>query len=200
MARLPAKSLAGPALSPAEARVGEVVGRLMEFWGFRRNMGRIWTVLYLSPHELSAEDLRRLLGLSTGAVSMTLTELLRWGVVRKVWVQGERKDFFTAEVQLWKMISRVISERERAEVAHAIEAFESALAALEDGLRSADLDVRAKAELQHQRIAKLLEFAKLGKTLIEALLTTSKLDFEPMVKLFSIPFAAVRSRSHSSSV
>ena len=25
------------------------MGRLMEFWGFRRHMGRLWTILYLSP-------------------------------------------------------------------------------------------------------------------------------------------------------
>ena len=29
---------------------------------------------------------------------MTLNELARWGVVRKVWVQGDRKDFYEAEV------------------------------------------------------------------------------------------------------
>ena len=53
------------------------------------------------------KDLRELLKLSSGAVSMTLSELSRWGVVRKVWIQGERKDYYTAEVNLWRMISRV---------------------------------------------------------------------------------------------
>ena len=105
----------------SEAAVSDVVGRLMEFWGFKRNMGRVWAVLYLSPDPLSAEDLRQALSLSSGAVSMTLSELARWGVVRKVWIQGERKDFYAAEVQLWRMISRVFSEREKAEIVTAIE-------------------------------------------------------------------------------
>jgi len=78
--------------------VSDVIGRLIEFWGFKRNMGRIWSVLYLSPDPLSAEDLRHALQLSSGAVSMTLSELSRWGVVRRVWLQGERKDFYTAVV------------------------------------------------------------------------------------------------------
>ena len=55
-------------LWPTEAAVGDVVGRLIQFWGFKRNMGRVWTVLYLSPDPLSAEDLRNALGLSSGAV------------------------------------------------------------------------------------------------------------------------------------
>jgi DNA-binding transcriptional regulator GbsR (MarR family) len=169
-------------LWPSEAAVSDVIGRLIEFWGFKRNMGRIWSVLYLSPEPLSAEDLREALKLSSGAVSMTLNELSRWGVVRKVWVQGERKDFYAAEVQLWRMISRVFSEREKAEIVAAIEAFEEALAEVSSLRHAADPETRARAELQHERITQLLDLAKLGKRLIETLLTTAKLDAEPLVR------------------
>jgi HTH-type transcriptional regulator, glycine betaine synthesis regulator len=169
-------------LWPSEAAVSDVVGRLIEFWGFKRNMGRIWSVLYLSPEPLSAEDLRQALKLSSGAVSMTLNELARWGVVRKVWVQGERKDFYAAEVQLWRMISRVFSEREKTEIVMAIESFEEALADVSKLLQSPDPKTRARAELQYERIKQLLELAKLGRRLIETLLATAKLDAEPLVR------------------
>jgi DNA-binding transcriptional regulator GbsR (MarR family) len=170
------------ALWPSEALVSDLVGRLIEFWGFKRNMGRIWAVLYLSPEPLSAEDLRHALKLSSGAVSMTLSELSRWGVVRKVWVQGERKDFYAAEVQLWRMISRVFSEREKVEIQVAIEALEEALRAAEEQRRASDAKVRARAELHLERIGQLLELAKLGKKLLDALLSTAKLDAEPLVR------------------
>jgi DNA-binding transcriptional regulator GbsR (MarR family) len=169
-------------LWPSEIAVSDRVGRLIEFWGFKRNMGRVWAVLYLSPEPQSAEDLREALQLSSGAVSMTLSELGRWGVVRKVWVQGDRRDFFTAEVQLWKMISRVFNEREKAEVTNAIEAFEDALAKLEPLKRSPDEKTRARAELQSERIGNLLELARLGKKLLDALVTTAKIDAEPLVR------------------
>jgi HTH-type transcriptional regulator, glycine betaine synthesis regulator len=169
-------------LWPSEAAVSDVVGRLIEFWGFKRNMGRIWAVLYLSPDPLSAEDLRQALKLSSGAVSMTLSELARWGVVRKVWVQGERKDFYAAEVQLWRMISRVFSEREKTEIVMAIEAFEEALADVSKLRHSTDPKTRARAELQFERIKQLLELARLGKRLVETLLTTAKIDAEPLVR------------------
>lgn len=173
---------AAGALVPHEAAVSDVVGRLIEFWGFKRNMGRIWTVLYLSPEPLSAEDLRVALRLSSGAVSMTVNDLLRWGVVRKVWVQGERKDFYTAEVQLWRMISRVFNEREKSEIVLAIESFEEALAEVSKLRNSADPKVRARAELQYDRIKQLLELAKLGRRLVETLLATAKIDAEPLVR------------------
>ena len=59
----------------SERIVSDAIGRLMVLWGFKRNMGRVWTVLYLADHPLSAGQLRERLQLSTGAVSMTLTEL-----------------------------------------------------------------------------------------------------------------------------
>ena len=169
-------------LGDGELLVSDAIGRLIEFWGFKRNMGRIWAVLYLSPDPQSAEDLRQMLKLSSGAVSMTLSELSRWGVVRKVWVQGERKDFYAAEVQLWRMISRVFNEREKAEIEAAIEAFEEALREVDDLRKSSDPKARARAELQHERISQLLELAKLGKRLLDALLSTAKIDAEPLVR------------------
>jgi HTH-type transcriptional regulator, glycine betaine synthesis regulator len=178
----PPKSGTPRSLSASEIAVSDVIGRLIEFWGFKRNMGRVWSVLYLSPDPLSAEDLRHLLRLSSGAVSMTLSELSRWGVVRRVWVQGERKDFFVAEVQLWKMISRVFSEREKVEIVSAVEAFENALKALERLGVSPDAAVRARAELQRERIKNLLDLAKLGQGLLDALLSTAKLDAGPLVR------------------
>ncbi len=171
-------------LSASEIAVSDVIGRLIEFWGFKRNMGRVWSVLYLSPEPLTAEHLRRLLRLSSGAVSMTLSELSRWGVVRKVWVQGERRDFFIAEVQLWKMISRVFNERERVEISSAVEAFEDALRALERRVSDSSGDPleAARASLQKERIRTLLELARLGQGLLDALLSTAKLDAGPLVR------------------
>src|SRR5262245_35691886 len=125
------ESIPSEPLWPSERIVSDSIGRLMELWGFKRNMGRVWTVLYLAGEPLSAKQLRARLQLSSGAVSMTLNELGRWGVVRKIWVQGDRRDFFEAEANIWKMVSRVMREREQSEIGQAIEAFEEALVALD---------------------------------------------------------------------
>ncbi len=145
-------------------------------------MGRVWAVLYLSPEPLTAQDLRELLRLSSGAVSMILSELSRWGVVRKVWVQGDRRDHFAAEVHLWRMISRVLSERERTEIVVFLETCEEALRFLETKLAGHDAKERARAELQIQRIKGLHDLARLGKKLLDGLLSTAKLDAEPLTR------------------
>ena len=168
------------ALWPSEVLVSDIVGKLIEFWGFKRNMGRVWAVLYLSPDPLTAQELRDLLMLSAGAVSMTLSDLLRWGVVRKVWIQGDRRDHFTAEVQLWRMISRVFRERELSEITSAMETFSEALRTLEPRLASGTPDEKKRAELQVERIKSLLALTQMGRKLLETLLSSAKLDAEQL--------------------
>ncbi len=62
------------------------------------------------------------------------------------------------------MISRVFNERERSEVIAAIDAFEEALRQLDRTRKTAaDPRLRARAELQYERISQLLELARLGR-------------------------------------
>jgi DNA-binding transcriptional regulator GbsR (MarR family) len=169
---------AGPAetLWDSERIVSDTVGHLMELWGFKRNMGRVWTVLYLAGEPLTARQLQQRLQLSAGAVSMTLAELARWGVVQKSWVQGDRRDFFEAEANLWKMISRVIREREQAEIVRAIEAFEDALVSLARDAEERGGEAAKRIRVQRERIERLLELAKLGRSMLDALISNARID------------------------
>ncbi len=42
----------------SEVLVSDSIGRLIEFWGFKRNMGRLWAILYLSDRPLSAPEIQ----------------------------------------------------------------------------------------------------------------------------------------------
>jgi HTH-type transcriptional regulator, glycine betaine synthesis regulator len=170
------ESIPSEPLWPSERIVSDSIGRLMELWGFKRNMGRVWTVLYLAGEPLSAKQLRARLQLSSGAVSMTLNELGRWGVVRKNWVQGDRRDFFEAEANIWKMVSRVMREREQSEIGHAIEAFEEALVALDRQAEEEPATPAVRVRVQRERIERLLELAKLGRSMLDALMSSARLD------------------------
>ena len=157
----------------SERIVSDAIGRLMVLWGFKRNMGRVWTLLYLSNEPLTAFVLRERLQLSAGAISMTLNELARWGVVHKVWRQGDRHDYYEAESSLWKMISRVLRERELSEVDHTIEALEDALASLK---RRASPGEASRNHTQQNRIEQLLELARLGRSMLDAAINHARMD------------------------
>jgi len=168
MARKPRRP-ASP-LNETERTVTEALGKLMELWGFRPALGRLWALLYLSPAPLSAPRLCEMLRMSSGAVSMGLTELQRWGVARKVWVQGERRDHYAAEQDVWKMVSRVLREREAREIDLAHQAFARASQALGRG----ELP-DAAARYQRERVAELEELALAGKDLLDLLLANQSL-------------------------
>ncbi len=148
----------------------------MEFWGFKRHMGRIWALLYLSDEPLSAKHMREALELSVGTVSMMLAELQRWGVVRRVHQSGVRSELFEAELNLWKMVSRVFRERELVEIVEAVNA-------LEDAARILAAGNTEREALQRRRIEVLLEVARLGRGLLEALVTTGRVDASALAKL-----------------
>lgn len=172
------KLMSGPTTEPvtqAELEVADTVGRLMEFWGFKRPMGRMWTLLYLSPAPLGAAELGEQLKMSAGAVSMTLNELLKWGAVKKSWRPGERRDFYEAETSIGKLVQRVLRERELELVRQFAEALTNAELALP----------RASApDFKRDRVHELQRLARLGETLLTALVAGKVVDPTPFLKVY----------------
>ncbi len=164
-------------------RVVDAVGGLMEFWGFKRNLGRMWALLYLQPAPLSASDLSRRLGLSSGAVSMTLSELQTWGAVKKAWVPGERRDYYEPETSIWKMVSRVFRERELRQIHQAIEVFEEAVETFDHDADQGSDEEQARTRFAGDRIKGLLSLARIGANLLDAILSGKSIDASP-IKLF----------------
>lgn len=135
-------------------------------------MGRIWTLLYLSRDPLPAAELGERLQMSSGAVSMALSELEKWGAVSRSWVPGERRDFFLAEPSVWKMVARVLGERELSIVRD----FRGSLRAAIDALgKRATSDSRADAH-KLARLRQLEALAKTGETLLAALVSGAAVD------------------------
>lgn len=160
-------------VDPAVLQVADAVGALIENWGFKRNMGRMWTVLYLEDHPLSAAELGDRLGLSTGSVSMLLTEMQQWGVVKKTWVVGERREYFEAETSIWRLVSRVLRDRELNWIRTAHDEFERAEKKLEKG--SDD-----RHALIAERVTGLVQLAQVGQHLLQSMLQGDSIDSLPI--------------------
>ena len=104
-------------LAPWEAMAVEAVGNVIEFWGFKRNQGRVWALLYLRGEPMTAGEIERELDLSKGGVSMLLRDLERWGVVQRVRQPQDTVWRYGAETDLVRMVTHVIEEREAGFVA-----------------------------------------------------------------------------------
>jgi DNA-binding transcriptional regulator GbsR (MarR family) len=168
----------------AELRVAEVIGGLMEFWGFKAVMGRLWTILYLSPEPLPAAELGERLQASTGAVSMALNDLQKWGVVKKSWRPGDRRDYYEPETSIWKMVTRVFRERELTYVRAAIESFESARKLLARMKPAASPEEKRRLKFMDGRLSSLLTLSRIGEGLLIMLTSGQPVDPQPMRSLF----------------
>ncbi len=96
------------------------LSRISEFWGFSRGMGAIYGAIYLSPSPLGLDDLVKQVGISKGAISTNVRNLQRLKVIHKHLKVGDRKDYYVAETDFWKIIKSVLREREQSEFDHAI--------------------------------------------------------------------------------
>ena len=165
-------------MSQPELEVADSVGRLMEFWGFKRPMGRIWTLLYLAPEPVGAAEIGEALRMSAGAVSMAMGELVKWGAVKKSWRPGERRDFYEAETSIGRLVQRVLRERELALVRGFAEALEAAQRTLPQ-----DRGQKALA-FKRERLGELRRLARLGETLLTALVAGKTVDPTPILKMY----------------
>ncbi len=172
------------ALQRAELAVANAIGELMELWGFRRQLGRLWAVLFLSERPLAAPDLCERLQISTGLLSMSLSELRGWGVVRSVAVPGDRKEHFEAETNIWSMVRRVLAERERRAIDSALATVEAALRDVKSALADVDPKVKAAARFRLQRLEQLAQLCRVGQNLLKVLLDSARVDIAPL-KLLS---------------
>ncbi|MFT3704438.1 MAG: transcriptional regulator [Agriterribacter sp.] len=85
-------------------------------WGINRTMAQIHALLLISPDPLSQDDMMQELNISRGNVNMNVRDLISWGLAERVIVAGERKEFFTAEKDIWKVIKQIVKERKKREL------------------------------------------------------------------------------------
>jgi DNA-binding transcriptional regulator GbsR (MarR family) len=79
-------------------------------------MARIHGLLYITGAALSMDDIMARLGISRGNVSMNLSKLLEWGLVRRVHKRGDRREYYESLSDVWEMFTLVASQRKRREI------------------------------------------------------------------------------------
>ena len=85
-------------------------------WGINRTMAQIHALLMVSADPLTQDDMMEQLEISRGNVNMNIRDLISWGLVDRVILSGERKEYFTAEKDIWKVATQIIKERKKREL------------------------------------------------------------------------------------
>jgi DNA-binding transcriptional regulator GbsR (MarR family) len=107
-------------------------GSMGILWGINRSMARIHALLLVSEEPVDSGEISSYLNISRGNTSMCLKELRNWGVVQRVNISGDRRDFYKTEPDTWKMLYKIAVNRKSRE-------FDPALHALRHLLSETDL-------------------------------------------------------------
>lgn len=105
----------------AKAKFLQTWGTLATQWGINRTMAQIHALLLVAPDPLSAEDVMEQLQISRGNANMNLRDLIDWGLIFRHLKPGERREFFVAEKDIWKVARQVAKERRRREIKPVLE-------------------------------------------------------------------------------
>ena len=103
-------------LEEVEDRFVDLWDTMSSLWGVSPTMARIHGQLYICGAALSMDDLMQRLGISRGNVSMNLSKLVEWGLVRRVHKRGDRRDYYESLADVWEMFTLVAQQRKRREI------------------------------------------------------------------------------------
>ena len=146
-------------------------GRMSSSWGINRTMAQIHALLFITAKPLTVDEIMERLLISRGNASMSLRDLMEWGIVRRFRRPGERKDTYTSESDPWLMFVRVVRERKRRELDPTAQAIRECIAMLPKPNKSSD------GVLFSERLSGLLEVFNLLDAVYESVLSTDNAFF-----------------------
>jgi len=148
-------------------------GTLGSNWGINRTMAQIHALLMLSPNALTTEEIMEELRISRGNANMNIRLLTEWGLLIKTHKPGDRKEFFEAEKDIWKVSRLIARERRKKEL-------EPALKILEE-LKSAPASDEEARKMQEQ-ISTIYDFTKMADSTLDKFIQSNNTWF---LKLFA---------------
>jgi DNA-binding transcriptional regulator GbsR (MarR family) len=103
-------------LIEVEDRFVDLWRAMSSLWGISPTMAEIHGLLYITGAALSTDDIMARLSISRGNVSMNLSKLVEWGLVRRVHHRGDRRDYYESLSDIWEMFTLVAAQRKRREI------------------------------------------------------------------------------------
>jgi DNA-binding transcriptional regulator GbsR (MarR family) len=99
-----------PSLSPIVWRFIEDAGTMTQSLGMGRVLGQVYAYLYFSREPRTLDDMKEDLHISKGSASMAMRQLELWDAAQRVWVRGDRKDYYSAQDYFGRIIRRALAD------------------------------------------------------------------------------------------
>lgn len=102
-------------------------GEMGGYWGINRTMAEIHALLFVSNEPICTDDVMERLLVSRGTASTNLRALVDWGLIERVHLRGDRREYFLCRTNVWEMFETIIQQRRRREVEPIVETIEKCL-------------------------------------------------------------------------
>ncbi len=129
-------------------------------WGVNRTMSQIHALLMIQDEPMNTDQIMAELATSRGNAHANLKELLTWGLLKSVKIPGDRKEYFEAEKDVWRVVQLITRERKRKELQPVLDTLKDCLEKTR-GLK----DPASKAF--RKQIKEILELADLADRVME---------------------------------
>ncbi len=94
-------------------RLAEQIGNFIQYWGFKKIHGQVWTHIYLSTEPLSALQLIERLKVSKALISLAMNDLIHYHLLIQTPESLNKKNkFYTANPKVFEAIRFVLETRE----------------------------------------------------------------------------------------
>ncbi len=144
---------------PIIRRFIEDAGNTTQALGVGRVVGQIFGYLYFSEPPRTLDDMKEALGISKGSASMGVRQLEQWGAVQRVWVKGDRKDYYTANDYFGQIVRNIAIDLMGKRLAVLTASLDKAESELEIEVTKEMTDGRDR-EFVKARVVRLREFHK----------------------------------------
>jgi DNA-binding transcriptional regulator GbsR (MarR family) len=172
------------ALRRAQDRFIQLWGRMGSSWGIPRSMAEMHALLFIAGRPMNTDEIMHRLSISRGNASMTLRALVDWGIVVRVVVRGDRKEYFEAEQEVWRLFRTVLRERKKREIDPLLEDL-GACRRMTDG-SGRRVDARTSAIAAHnRRLDDMLQFLRIVDAIGERFISRSGKGLETAARLLA---------------
>lgn len=149
--------------------LSELVGQFIQYWGFKKIHGQIWTHVWLAEKPIDATTLVKRLDVSKALVSLAIKDLIHYDVVQVLDQGDRRKMLLIPNEDVHTVISNVLRQRET----HMLKKIRQT----QDNVLTLSKDHRKKLNIHENRLEQMIAMTEMAQVALAALIK-SNLDLD----------------------
>jgi len=155
------------------------LGRLSSFAGFNKATGYIYGLLYLSMEPVSLDEIAEQLSISKGNASLNIRAMVQWGLLQPISKKGDRRDYYQAETDFWKIVRDILTGRDKKEIDHILNSISDILASVSATGRA---EQSSESRFYQERLGNMLGFGNTVNQIAKAFLAMENLGMSDLTR------------------